>query len=295
MEDLLRDVARGDLASMQARIGADRSLLNARGGYLTRTTALACATDHGHLHIARYLLGEGAQVNEGDGTGSPALRVACMRGNHQAMVELLLEAGADAVTPDADGDTPLMEAAHRGHVGIIRALLAHGCGDIDALDDDGWTALYWACCMGHTDAALVLLEAGADMSIASTKGRTPLAVARRERREGCVAVLEVSSAHTWVGWHANRNHPLRRLPDRMCESLIKMRFVIVIHASSSCSTNRPTSPQPPGQGPAPPRRHPQAVACRRWSGCRAIVSCEAGAPGVPGTEGGGGGGGGGAA
>jgi ankyrin repeat protein len=193
MNDFLQDVERGDLASVQARIGADRSLLNARRADWPYTV-LACAVYHGHLHIARYLVGEGAQVNEGDGSGSPALREACLRG-HQAMVELLLEAGADAVTPDEPGYTPLMCAAGGSHFGTTRALLAHGCGDIDARDRDGWTALYWACMNGRTNAVLLLLEAGADTRIAEGQGRTPLERARGSGQNDCVAVVEVST-HT---------------------------------------------------------------------------------------------------
>jgi uncharacterized protein len=197
MDDLLDDVARGDLASVQARIRADPSLLNARGG-ISQITALECAADYSHLHIARYMVGEGAQVNEGDGTGSSVLRVACicMRANHQAVVELLLEAGADAVTPDEGGKTVLMTAADRGHLGITRSLLAHGCGDIDARDGDGRTAIWWACYWNRdAGVALLLLEAGADMSIASRWGMTPLDVARELGYHDCVAVLEVST-HT---------------------------------------------------------------------------------------------------
>jgi ankyrin repeat protein len=193
MDDLLRDVERGDLASVQARIGADRSLLNARWA-IWPYTALAWAAYHGHLHIARYLVGEGAEVNEGDGSGSPPLQQACRVGR-QAMVELLLEAGADAVTPNQYGVTPLMEAATRVHVGIMRALLAHGCGDIDARDRDGCTALYWACETGRTNAVLSLLEVGADSRIAHTQGMMPLDVARESGHEDCVAVLKVST-HT---------------------------------------------------------------------------------------------------
>jgi uncharacterized protein len=193
MEDLLQDVRRGDLASVQVRIGADRSLLNARGDYWPYT-ALACAAGYGHLHIARHLLSEGAQVNDGDGSGSPALRQACTGGN-RAMVELLLEAGADAVTPNEGGNTPLLCAAMRRHVGIVRALLAHGCGDIDARNRDGGTALWWACYAGHADVVLLLLDAGADSRIAETQGRTPLDIALERTHEGCVAVLEVST-HT---------------------------------------------------------------------------------------------------
>jgi uncharacterized protein len=200
MNDLLQDVERGDLASVQARIGADRSLLNARRA-VWPYTALGCAAVRGYLPIARYLLGEGAQVNEGDGTGSTALRLACRWGS-QAMVELLLEAGADAVTlseytPSEYAKTPLMCATVGGHVGTIRALLAHGCGDIDARDNHGRTALWRACGFAKENAALVLLEAGADMSIADTEGRTPLDRALQGGCKGCVAVLEVST-HTHI-------------------------------------------------------------------------------------------------
>jgi ankyrin repeat protein len=194
LDDLLDDVERGDLASVQARIGADRSLLNARWANWPHT-ALECAACHSHLHIARYLVGEGAQVNEGDGSGSPALRELCMRGS-QAMVDLLLEAGADAVTPNRHGHTPLMCAANRGHLGITRSLLAHGggCGDIDARDEGVRTALWWACdCNEEAGVALLLLEAGADMSIANAGGRTALDSARESGHHDCVAVLEVST------------------------------------------------------------------------------------------------------
>jgi ankyrin repeat protein len=199
MHALLQDVRRGDLVSVQARIGADRSFLNARRA-VWPYTALECAGVFGHLPIARYLLGEGAQVNEGDGTGSPALRVACKHGGRQAMVELLLEAGADAVTPNEYSNTPLMSAAIRGHVGTIRALLAHGCGDINARNRNGRTALWCACYAGHANAALVLLEAGADMSIADRRGMTPLDSALAGRRRVCVAELEVSDIH--IHWMA---------------------------------------------------------------------------------------------
>jgi uncharacterized protein len=190
MNQLLQDVERGDLASVQARIAADRSLLTSHHADL-----FWHAVSNDHLHIARYLVGEGAQVNERYGSRCPALRVACACGR-QAMVELLLEAGADAVTPDLEGETALMMAAGGGHVGIMRSLLAHGCGDIDARDRSRFTALYWACKNGMTHAVLFLLEAGADTRIANRQGRTPLDRARASGDEGCVALLEVST-HTY--------------------------------------------------------------------------------------------------
>jgi hypothetical protein len=58
---LLDDAVRGDLASVQARLAGDRSLLNAsiqvEG---VPYTVLTAAAVKGHVPVVQYLLGEGA-------------------------------------------------------------------------------------------------------------------------------------------------------------------------------------------------------------------------------------------
>jgi ankyrin repeat protein len=72
---------------------------------------------------------------------------------------------------------------------------------INHFGDQGKTALWEACYRGHGRVARVLLESGADPTIADKDGTTPLAIAKQdpdhgrisaEGRRECVAALEVS-------------------------------------------------------------------------------------------------------
>ena len=55
----------------------------------------------------------------------------------------------------------LLKAATRGDVGAIRALIAAGI-NVDVRDQRGYTALWNAILRGHNDAAMFLLDTGAD-------------------------------------------------------------------------------------------------------------------------------------
>jgi ankyrin repeat protein len=152
---------------------------------------LVIAAHCGHHPIVRYLLNEGAEVNDRDGYGSLALRWASTLGR-VATLQLLLEAGADAVSPGRIGETPLIQAARAGHVGVARALLAHGCGDVDTRDERvGSSALCWACLRGQTDVARLLLEAGADTRLETREGWRAMDLARHEGHGECMALLQV--------------------------------------------------------------------------------------------------------
>jgi len=73
------------------------------------------------------------------------------------------------------GLTPLLHAARQGHVGTIEALLTGGARIDQVGGGDGTTALLMATINGQFDAAVSLLEHGADPNIASSlNGVTPL-------------------------------------------------------------------------------------------------------------------------
>jgi hypothetical protein len=88
----------------------------------------------------------------------------------------------------------------------VRVLLGHPSAkaNINRRDDVGKTALWEACRMGRGGVVRALLGSGADPTIASNDGTTPLAIAKQdpddvdagisaEGRRECVAALEVGT------------------------------------------------------------------------------------------------------
>lgn len=55
----------------------------------------------------------------------------------------------------------------------------------------GGTALFLACQKGHLEIVMVLLDAGADPSIADNDDQTPVDTALRQGHQSCVKLLQV--------------------------------------------------------------------------------------------------------
>jgi ankyrin repeat protein len=122
---------------------------------------LALAAVFGHLEVAEYLFGKGADVNAEatNGTGYNALTGAVASG-HTAMVSWLLANGADPNHQYGAGYSPLLTAAANGHLGILSILLAGGA-DLHAKTNDGKTALGFAQQRGHAEVTEFLRSHGA--------------------------------------------------------------------------------------------------------------------------------------
>jgi len=121
----------------------------------------ALAAVFGHLEVAEYLFGKGADVNAAatNGTGYNALTGAVASG-HTALVSWLLANGADPNYRYGSGYSPLITAAANGHLGIVSILLASGA-DLQANTNDGKTALGFAQERGHAEVAEFLRSHGA--------------------------------------------------------------------------------------------------------------------------------------
>jgi ankyrin repeat protein len=117
---------------------------------------------------------------------TPLLRAA--RGADLQAIEKLIARGALVDLPQQAGVTPLMVAAGAGASAIdtrgkfrteldslatTQALLAAGAG-VDVRDERGRTALHYAAAIGYTDVAKMLVEHGADLTVADADGVTPL-------------------------------------------------------------------------------------------------------------------------
>jgi ankyrin repeat protein len=150
------------------------------------------ASSHGHVGVARMLLEhmEVQDIDSRDKYGQTALFHAA-GGGHEDMVALLLSKGANAtIQPDEGWGPPLEQAMAEGHVGVVRLLLEHmGSQDIDTRDDEGETALFHAAGKGHEDMVAFLLSKGANATIKSDEGVTPLMQASIEGRVGVARLL----------------------------------------------------------------------------------------------------------
>jgi uncharacterized protein len=203
MEGIWRAAKVGDVGAVEQLLGQDRGLLNAEcegQGY----TPLMHASLGGHVGVVRWLLDQGAAVDERDKSGQTALTHACYKGRI-LVVRLLVEMGADPSTTCQYGWTPLTTASVYNHLEVVRFLL--GLPGTKAIINNrshtGETALWAPCYWGFGGVARVLLESGADPTIPNNRGITPMAAAKMEpdrqgisaegRRE-CLAAFEVRTS-----------------------------------------------------------------------------------------------------
>jgi ankyrin repeat protein len=107
--------------------------------------ALRWAATYGHLEVVKYLVQNGANVNN-----NSALRWAAYNG-HLEIVKFLLENGANV---HAWNDSALRSAAENGHLEIVEFLVQNGA-NVHANNN---SALRWAAIYGHLEVVKFLLE-----------------------------------------------------------------------------------------------------------------------------------------
>jgi ankyrin repeat protein len=176
-----------------------------KGGW----TALMFAARQGAREAARALADAKAALDITDPDGSSALIFAIINGNYD-VAKLLVEKGADANLADKTGATPLYSAVEMhtmattfgrpdlpplvvaGSVDAVKMLLAHGANPNATLKskvlkrvynagdgklDSGATALMRAAKGGDVTLMRVLLDAGADPTLAQKNGNSALLLA----------------------------------------------------------------------------------------------------------------------
>ncbi|MFC1573041.1 ankyrin repeat domain-containing protein [Candidatus Eisenbacteria bacterium] len=104
------------------------------------------------------------------------------------VARFLLDQGARLEDVDVDGDTPLHWAAYQGRCAIIELLLSRGA-KINAQNHHEETPLLYAAKRLRYDAVELLVRNGADLEVAHDYGRTPLLHVTRERGDIRMATL----------------------------------------------------------------------------------------------------------
>ncbi len=143
-------------------------------------TAIMDASVEGYEDLIELLSMEGADVNIQDHKKDTALIIAARRGMKGSM-NALIAAGASVNKKGNEQMTALMWAAYWGRIEQISLLLEKGAkAGINIRSFFGHTALNWAISNKQDQAAIKLLEAGADPNIALKNGTPPLVTACRQ-------------------------------------------------------------------------------------------------------------------
>ncbi|HEY6760365.1 MAG TPA: ankyrin repeat domain-containing protein [Baekduia sp.] len=192
---LLAAVERGDVQGVVAliRAGADVGATDPRG-----RTAVTVAAFSGHAEVVHELIDAGADVDRQDDERYNAV-LACGVTGDVEVLRSVLRGRPDLTLRNRYGGIAIIPAAERGHVDLVRELLATTAIDVDHVNDLGWTALLEAVILSdggpaHVEIVRLLLDAGADRTIADRDGVTALEHARRRGFAEMVTLLEAPGA-----------------------------------------------------------------------------------------------------
>ncbi len=161
-------LGRTKMAKLLLDTGADIDLRSGEEG----KTALHVASANGHSKTVDLLAKSDASVDAFDGDGRTPLWLAAYF-DHPEVITALFENGADLNVADFSSITPAQAAASRGNVGALKALVRHGA-NLEGGGDEGFggppffveylTPFRWAMAGNHTEAAVFLVESGAEIN-----------------------------------------------------------------------------------------------------------------------------------
>ena len=157
--------------------------VNTRSGEYGRTPLMEAAI-RGHNQVVEELVREGAHVNVKDEYQLTALCHAS-RWGHCSVLKTLCAAGADTNVQNQWGVTPLMGAAWEGSDEMVCELIRAGASvnvvttssELGLELDAGSTALHFAAKYNKIKCGVLLVEAGADMTVRNKESRSPLGLA----------------------------------------------------------------------------------------------------------------------
>lgn len=167
--------ARTDLVMMQhlVKVGAQINLGNGLGN--TALHICCNSSSSNVMSCVRFLLANGASVNQRNKRGSVALHFAIYGlpndRDSTELVAFLLRHRAETDAQNAEGTTPLMLAAQRGFVRITERLIDSGA-NVALLDQNNRTATYYSEFRGFSNITAVL----------NSVARTEIAPVRNEPR-----------------------------------------------------------------------------------------------------------------
>lgn len=176
-----------DTARKLIEIGAD---VNTKGDY--GETPLTLALANGNVALTTRLLKAGADPKATRWNGETALMIAAGAGSLEE-VRLLLDAGLDVNAAESEkGQNALMWAAAEGHLDVVDLLIQKGA-NVNAATKSGFTALAFATMKNDSASVRLLVKAGADPNYAlpdKDKTKMLLVAGAYESKEAAIALLD---------------------------------------------------------------------------------------------------------
>ncbi len=169
-DDVIQAAKEGNRDTLKRLLAEDPAIVNVR--MASGETPLMAALYRGHLNFVEALVDAGAAL---DVFAAAALGRA-------DVLEQLIAGNPSLVRAHAyDGWTPLHLAAFFGQRSALERLIAAGA-DLNAISNNALrnTALHAALAGKHEEVALLLIGAGADVTIADSGGHTPFHIAAEE-------------------------------------------------------------------------------------------------------------------
>ena len=187
---LFKAVIDHDLTALKKAIAgtSDIDLRDSHG-----RTALHVAAYTADHEAMRLLVNAGASPNALEHDRYDIVTIAAVA-NDLPTLRMALELGASPgnITSPYAG-TALIAAAHLGHVEVVQTLIEAGA-PLDHVNNLHWTALIESIVLGdggdrHTATLKALVDAGANVNLADSYGRSPLQLAKRNNYREMVEIL----------------------------------------------------------------------------------------------------------
>lgn len=135
--------------------------------------SLVMASNDGDMDFVRHWVGTGKSVNVHNNSKSTPIGAAAASGNCDILDVLLAHGGFADTRSSKVGFTPLYFAAHKGNSQCVDSLLKKKVRLNVRITQGGDTPLIAASYMGNYEAAKLLVDAGASLTITNGDGDTP--------------------------------------------------------------------------------------------------------------------------
>ncbi|MBL8901030.1 MAG: ankyrin repeat domain-containing protein [Planctomycetes bacterium] len=169
----------GPLAELWSALRTSLAIELERGTTAVPAGALIDACIRGQPLLVKALLAAGADPNERDEDGIPAISYAASTpcsASVAVILRSLLEAGVSVEVRDQQECTPLWHASDAGNLEAVEFLLSAGAR-VNARDFHGGTPLHAAARCDEPEVSRLLKAGGADLESIDDDGCTPLLIA----------------------------------------------------------------------------------------------------------------------